>query len=283
MFLDLDHFKHINDSFGHFVGDGLLCEVADRLKSRVRAGDLVARLGGDEFAVVLDDIGDPTNAAWAAKKVLSALEVPHFIDGNELRCFGVAINNDGFKNVTELIKAADTAMYDAKRHGRNNFRYFVPSMQKSAFIEAQPESTFGSDIANNKIHVHYQAQVDATSGVVTGLEALARWRDYSPMQFIPLAEQSGLIVPLGEAILRQACCDFSEWWHSGLVDRTNHLSVNVSVVQLQGDSLVRAVRSALQQSKLPASALELELTETAMMKDADTAVAILEELDRLDV
>ena len=286
LFLDLDHFKYINDTFGHVTGDALLAAVAQRLKACVRTGDLVARLGGDEFAIILDDIGTTDNAARVARNIVEALKQPCEIAGHEIHAqmsIGIALYPNGVSDSAELIKAADTAMYEAKHQGRNTYRFFAPSMQQAALVAVDLEAALAQDVAKDQFAIHFQPQVDAATGVIVGMEALARWRRHPPSIFIPAAERSGLIIPLGDRILRRACTQFSRWWQSGLTGVDARLSVNVSAVQLKGNSLIESVSKALEASGLPAHVLELELTETAMMDDPDNAVAVLERLDRLGV
>ncbi|MCZ6896085.1 MAG: EAL domain-containing protein [Gammaproteobacteria bacterium] len=286
LFLDLDHFKYINDTFGHVTGDALLAAVAQRLKTCVRTGDLVARLGGDEFAIILDDIGTTDNAARVARNIVEALKQPCEIAGHEIHAqtsIGIALYPNGVSDSAELIKAADTAMYEAKRQGRNTYRFFAPSMQQAARVAVDLEAALAQDVAKDQFAIHFQPQVDAATGIIVGMEALARWRRHPPSTFIPAAERSGLIIPLGDRLLQRACTHFSRWWQSGLAGVDARLSVNISAVQLKGDILIESVLKALEASGLPAHALELELTETAMMDDPDNAVAVLEQLDRLGV
>lgn len=286
MFLDLDHFKYINDTYGHVVGDELLVEVAGRLKSCVRVGDLVARLGGDEFAIVLDDIGSVANASIVAENVLDALDESCNMAGRNIQAqasIGIALYEKGSGSPSKLITAADTAMYEAKKNGRNGYRVFSSPMQKATIAAVHLERELAKDIASDKFLIHFQPHIDVRTGMVAGVEALARWRQQPPSDFIPAAERSGLIVQLGDRLLRRACVHFGHWRRTGLVAESAHLAVNISPVQLKGDHLVKSVNNALKDSGLPAETLELELTETAVMDNSDNAVSILNQLDGLGV
>ena len=207
MFLDLDFFKYINDTYGHLVGDELLIEVAKRLKSCVRAGDLVARLGGDEFAIVLDDIGSVANASVAAENVLDALKQPFNIADHDIKAhasIGIALYSKGYGTPPKLINAADTAMYAAKKNGRNGYRIFSWPTQQGLDTAAQLERELAQDIESNKISIHFQPPIDVHTGLVSGVEALARWDKQAPSDFIPAAERSGLIIQLGDPFTARA-------------------------------------------------------------------------------
>ncbi|MFT4563436.1 MAG: diguanylate cyclase (GGDEF)-like protein [Gammaproteobacteria bacterium] len=284
--MDLDFFKFVNDTHGHSVGDELLAEVANRLSACVRCGDLVARLGGDEFAIVLDDISSVANACVAAENVLDALKKPCEIAGQKIHAhasIGVALYCSGFGSAAKLINAADTAMYETKNNGRNGYRIFSSPMQQANDAAANLERALAEDVATNKISIHFQPQIDIRSGMVSGIEALARWHRQSPADFIPVAERSGLIVRLGDQILRRSCIHFGHWRRQALVSPAARLAVNISAGQLKGNHLVRSVQNALRDSSLPADSLELELTETAVMDDPDNALAVLSELHDLGV
>ena len=286
MFLDLGHFKEVNDTHGHIAGDALLVEVGQRLQACVRTGDLVARLGGDEFAIILDDVDSADDVHSIARNILNTLRPPCTLGDQAVRArasIGVAIFPTDAGTPDELVKAADTAMYDAKRHGRDTYRLFATPMTKAAETASKIERSLAEDVAADKILAHYQPQFDVRTGKIVGVEALARWGDISPETFIVSAERSGLIVELGHNLLHRACKQFGAWRQAGLLDAGARLSVNISAVQLKGDELLHTVASALEASGLPPQALELELTETAMMEDPDKAVSILEQLDRLNV
>ncbi len=286
LFLDLDHFKYINDTFGHTAGDELLVKVAGDLKTCVRIGDLVARLGGDEFAIVLDDIGNVKNSLVVAENVFEALNRPCEIAGHNIQAhasIGIALYSKGFGSPTELIKAADTAMYEAKRNGRNKYRVFSSPMQKAALETARLDRALAEDVAANRFLIHYQPQLDVHTGMVIGVEALARWHQQPPSEFIPAAERSGLIVELGHRLLRRACVDFVHWRQTGMITDSARLAVNVSAAQHKGDDLIRNVQESLENSGLPAEVLELELTETAVMENPRVTTAVLDRLDSLGV
>ena len=286
LFLDLDRFKYVNDTLGHDTGDALLAAVAQRLKACVRTGDLVARLGGDEFAIVLDDIGTDGNAERVARNIIEKLAQPCEIGKHEVRAqtsIGIAIYPNAGNDADGLVKAADTAMYEAEHQGRNTYRLFASPMQTAALEAAVLENAIAEDVAQDQFGVHFQPQIDVTNGVIIGMEALARWRRHPPSTFILAAERSGLIIPLGDRVMQHACMQFSRWRQSGLVGQDTRLSVNVSAVQLKGDGLFESVSRVLEASGLPPEILELELTETAMMENPENAVSVLERLDRLQV
>ena len=286
MFLDLDQFKYVNDSLGHEAGDHVLTQVAARLNECVRSGDLVARLGGDEFSIVLDDIGSAENAATVARNVLEALDEPVYVEEEALRAhasIGIAFYPNGVDGVDGLIKAGDTAMYEAKRNGRNTFRFYAPGMQQAAVALANTERELEKALHTNQLEMHFQPQLNAQTGVVIGMEGLIRWDDHAPAQFIPLAEKSGLIVPIGRFVLQRTCAQFWQWQERGLVDDKMRVSVNVSARQLADGDLVKTVGEVLERTGLPPTRLELELTETAMLDNPDAAQTVLDQFDRMGV
>ena len=286
MFLDLDHFKRINDTLGHGAGDALLVELAARLKHCVRGGDLVARLGGDEFAIIIDDIRSPENASRVARNVLDSINRPCTVAGHEFHAegsIGIAIHPGSGNSSDELINAADTAMYEAKRNGRNTYRFFSKTMQEAAIRAARIERELAADVAAGNIGYHLQPQIDARNGQVVGMEVLARWGEQPPPVFIPIAERSGLITRLFDQLIHSACTRFSLWRNDGLVAPTTRISFNISAVQLRSTALVDTVSSVLDVSGLPPEVLELELTETSVMEDPEVAVAVLESIAALNV
>ena len=293
MFIDLDDFKTVNDSLGHAAGDTVLQEVARRLLGAVRPADTVARFGGDEFAVLLDGIKDSEEAADVAGRILHALELRYDIDGKHVyprASVGICLAGHelGSSDAEELLRNADVAMYMAKRDSKGSYRVFEPAMHERVVERLELQTELQRALELHQLEVHYQPVVRLDPRDDYGVEALLRWMHPTrgtipPLQFIPLAEETGLIVPIGRWVLQEAC-------RQGVIlherfPRTNPLtmSVNLSVKQLQSESIVDDVRGALDASGLPASALVLEITETVMMADTDLAVRRLHELKELGV
>jgi len=285
LYIDIDEFKGINDSLGHPVGDELLKVVADRLRNCIGEGDLVARLGGDEFAVIRTNIGDVASAVEFVTRLHKAIRQPCQCLGHELSTdasIGVALAPRDGTDLDELIKNADLAMYGAKASGRRTHRFFEPAMDASAKARQAMHRDLRQALLDGGFEIHYQPVVDLRSDEVTGCEALLRWRHpergpISPAEFIPVAEDTGLIVELGEWVLRTACAEAANW-----PDRVR-LAVNVSPVQLKSPTLALKIASALAASGLPASRLEVEITEAVLIDDDETALAILHQLRDLGV
>lgn len=285
MFIDLDRFKIINDTLGHNVGDGLLVEVAQRLKKCVRESDLVARLGGDEFVVALagDDVINTT--AHVAENILGSLALPYRIEGHVLHSstsIGISLYPHDGDSIESLMKTADTAMYHAKAMGRNNFQFFSPEMNQSSNERLQMENSLHRALDNGEFAVHYQPQADIASGRLVGAEALIRWHHpergmVSPLEFIPLAEENGMILPIGTWVLREVCRQVSAWRALGLTDL--RFAVNLSPRQFRQENLVGNILGILREFDVPASALELEITEGSVMENPDAAVILLHQLN----
>ena len=292
MFIDLDRFKTINDSLGHHVGDELLKAVADRLQSCVRASDTVARLGGDEFAVILENLRDDDDegAQQVAEKMIASMGSPMLIEGQALNTscsIGISIfPNDG-RDSGALMKNADVAMYYAKEKGRNNYQFFSSDMNSRAQERLSVENYLRLALRRNELVLHYQPRMNVASGELVGVEALIRWQHprrglLSPEKFIEVAEDSGLIVPIGEWVLETACAQIRAWQAS--VKPGLRISVNLSVGQVvNGERLYRAVEQAMQRSEIPAATLELELTESHLMQNIEEKAALLNRLGELGV
>ena len=289
LFIDLDRFKTVNDTLGHAVGDELLIEVARRLTGQLRGGDLLARLGGDEFVCILEETQAPQDASRVAEKLIACIAAPLSIQGHDLgisASIGISLFPADGMDGGNLLRAADTAMYQAKKHGRNTYHFYTPEMTLYAQKRAQLERLLRHAIENDELEVHYQikmAVADSTSPC--GVEALVRWNSptlgsVSPVQFIPIAEETGFIVALGEWVLRTACRQMTAWRASGVA--VPRISVNLSVRQLERADILEVVQSALQESGLPPDALELEITESVIM-NVDDAINVLKRLRELGV
>lgn len=286
MFIDLDRFKIINDTLGHNIGDGLLVAVAQRLQECVRDSDLVARLGGDEFVVSLSSNDAANAAAHVAEKILARLAQPYEIDGNPLHTtpsIGISIYPHDGDSIEALMKNADTAMYHAKSRGRNNFQFFSPDMNQSTNDRLALENSLHLALEREEFEIYYQPQADMPSGRLVGAEALIRWRHpergmVSPLQFIPLAEENGMILPIGAWVLREVCRQLKAWREQGLPDL--HVAVNLSPRQFRQEKLVDDILKALAEFSIPAAALELEITESSVMENADAAVLQLKKLNQ---
>lgn len=288
LFLDLDHFKHINDSLGHAIGDQLLVSVAKRLVACVRVTDMVCRQGGDEFVVLLHDIAQREDAAHVAEKLRAALAEPQFIGGHELHVglsIGISIYPDDGQNVDAVLQNADTAMYCAKA-GRNGYQFFSSEMNTRAVRRLSVEGSLRRALKQGEFLLYYQPKVDLASGAMTGTEALVRWLDPKlglvyPAQFVPIAEECGLIVPIGHWVLREACRQVHAWLNRGL--RAVPVAVNISAVEFRHQGFVEGVAMALEETGLPPRFLELELTESILMHDAETSALVLQALKALGV
>ncbi|MGZ6637559.1 MAG: putative bifunctional diguanylate cyclase/phosphodiesterase [Solirubrobacteraceae bacterium] len=292
VFLDLDDFKTINDSLGHSVGDQVLIEVAKRIATSVRTSDTAARFGGDEFALLLEDIADVQEGADTAERLLEAIAVPLRAGHKELslRCsIGMSIAGaDGTADADELIRDADAAMYIAKREGKGSYRVFQPAMHEGVLAHLELRTDLQRAIATDQLVLHYQPVVRLEDATVSGVEALLRWRHperglVPPDEFIPLAEDTGLIVPIGRWVLREACRQGSRMMSMLPEGPRPSMSVNLSLKQLQHSDIVGDVRDALADSGLPAELLTLEITETVLMADTDVAAARLQELKELGI
>src|SRR6266852_3515451 len=289
IFLDLDRFKYINDSLGHSTGDQLLCSVSKRLLASVRRSDTVSRMGGDEFVVLLSEIAYPEDAAISAKKILVSLQAPHSIGGQDLYIYGsIGISiypNDG-EDAETLIKNADTAMYHAKETGRDNFQFFKAEMNLRAMERQSLEGSLRRALEREEFLLHYQPTVNLDSGEITGVEALVRWRQSDrgllpASQFVPVAEDCGLIIPIGRWVLREACRQARAWQDAGLPPLP--IAVNVSAVEFREKGFVESVRMILSETGLAARYLKLELTERVLMDDVESTASVLQELKIMGV
>jgi diguanylate cyclase (GGDEF)-like protein/PAS domain S-box-containing protein len=289
MFLDLDRFKLINDTLGHEAGDQLLREVSQRLAKCVRVSDVVARLGGDEFVVLLQEIGEPEQAAVVARKILASIIQPVMLLGQECRIttsVGVAMYPEHAQDELSLMKNADMAMYFAKEEGKNNFQFYSRDIKAQIPERLSLETSLRRALETNEFFLLYQAKQDLKTRRITGVEALLRWRHpgfgvLSPLKFIPLAEETGLIVPIGKWVLNTACAQNMAWQRQGLPPIC--MAVNLSVRQFDDENLLKDIIGALKISGMPAELLELELTESMVMRNPDRASRLLGAIKNLGV
>lgn len=289
LFIDLDNFKHINDAMGHSAGDVVLQLAGKRLESCVRGKDMVARLSGDEFTVILEDVREEGEVEAVANRMLRQLAQPFHVDGKELYTsgsIGVVVYPDNCNNVDDLLKNVYTASHHAKKQGRNNFQFYSSTLSANALRRMSIEHGLRHALENGEMHIAYQAKVDLRNGRVIGAEALARWTNpdlgpVSPVEFVPVAEETGLIVPIGDWILETACRQAREWMDKGLEDVT--VAVNLSVRQFHQGNLAQRVGEVLQITGLPSANLDLELTESMLVENAEDTVRVLRELKALGI
>jgi len=290
LFIDVDRFKSVNDSLGHNVGDQLLYQIGQRLLECVRTSDTVARLGGDEFTVILEDCMESQAVTLTCERILSSLSETMLLEGTEvnLGCsIGVSMYPTDGTTVQALLQNADSAMYKAKERGRNNYQFFTQDMHAKAMQRLSSENALRRALRHNEMVLHYQPQFDTREGGIVGVEALVRWQDpelglVPPGEFIHLAEETGLIVQLGQWVMEEACRQVGEWYKSSR-SRRLHVAVNLSVRQFQMQNLRRVVEDALMASGLPPSALQFEITESLIMQDVKASIRILEDLKSLGV
>jgi diguanylate cyclase (GGDEF)-like protein len=289
MFLDLDHFKVINDSLGHNVGDHLLKEVSQRLRGCLREVDTLARMGGDEFTVILGDIGDTNDPGLVATRLLEELAQPFMIDGRQLfvtGSIGISVYPDNGTTVESLVRNADAAMYRAKERGRNAHQWFTEDLNALAMERVNIEGALRRALEHDQFALHYQMRVDLNTGLAPGVEALIRWHHpeagmLSPATFIPIAEETDLMRPITEWVLRTACKQNKAWQDSGFLRMD--VAVNISPKILHRVDLLQSVQSALDATGLEPRYLTLELTETAVMRDPEHAIGVLSELREMGV
>jgi diguanylate cyclase (GGDEF)-like protein len=280
LYIDIDQFKSVNDSLGHQIGDELLKGVAARLKACVTENDVVARLGGDEFAIVQTAVRNADDVTGLVARMYAAIRAPHDCLGHQITTdasIGIALAPQDGSDLDQLLKNADLAMYDAKADGRRTYRFFEPGMDARVKARHQLELDLRHAITTGEFEVHYQPIVNLQDDAVAGCEALLRWRHpergmISPAEFIPIAEEAGLITELGDWVLSTACAEAAQW-----PDHVT-LAVNVSPVQLKSQTMALKVIEALATTGLSPNRLEIEITEAVLIRDDDTALAILHQL-----
>ena len=289
LFLDLDNFKHINDSLGHETGDTILQSVAQRLCECVRSTDTVSRQGGDEFVILVTEDHFAENAALIADKIIAALTMPHRIAGYELyvtTSIGISTYPVDARNSETLLKNADTAMYQAKAKGRNNYQFFQKEMNILAVERQLIETHLRQAIGRQEFVLHYQPKVNLDTGKITGAEALLRWQhpewgQILPGRFVPVAEECGLIVPIGQWVLREACEQARQWIAAGL--NCCPVAVNISALEFRDKEFVKRLRTILAEARIEPNNLELEITESVLMRDAQSSIMILHQLKNLGI
>jgi diguanylate cyclase (GGDEF)-like protein/PAS domain S-box-containing protein len=289
LFLDLDRFKNINDAMGHVMGDELLKLVAKRLVACLRGSDRVSREGADEFVVMLSDIKSVDHAAEVARKILSELMVPYSIDHHELdvtTSIGISIYPDDFEDAEALLRAADTAMSDAKKKGRNNYQFFRNDMNIRARERQSLEGSLRHALERKEFVLHYQPKINLATGAITGAEALIRWLHpdrglVSPGQFLPIAEDCGLMVPIGQWVTREACTQVRAWMDAGLP--ATPVSVNISATEFRNDGYIADLRSILTDVRLEPRYLEIELTETVLIQHSEATASMLQALKAMGI
>ncbi len=281
MFLDLDRFKIVNDTLGHTVGDELLAAVAERLRNSVRASDTVARLGGDEFAVVVSDMTDGSDIAHRAQKIIDTLSSAFSVGGNEVfvtTSIGITLFPNDNGEWSKMVENADVAMYHAKQQGRNNYQFYTAEMNACAYDQLMLETSLRHALERDEFVLYYQPQIDMPSGDIVGVEALIRWNHpelglVPPNDFIPLLEVTGLIVPVGEWVIRTACRQVRTWLDEGHPPLT--MAVNLSARQFREQNLKSNIAAILAETNIPANLLELEITESIVMENVQETVEIL--------
>lgn len=289
LFMDLDRFKHINDSLGHSVGDQLLRSVAIRLMHCARQSDTVSRQGGDEFVVLLSNIKRAEDAAISAQKILAALSTPHLIGELKLQIsvsIGISVYPDDGQDAETLIKNADSAMYHAKENGRNNYKFFEQEMNVRAVQRQSIEAGLRGALDRQELVLHYQPKINLHSNIIVGVEALIRWQHPErglmfPQQFLSVAEDCGLILPIGRWVLREACLQARAWAQAGLPRLT--VAVNTSALEFNAPDFLESIRATLKDTCLEPHYLEFELTESVLMRDAEFANSVLRALRDLGV
>lgn len=284
LFIDLDRFKHINDTLGHDMGDSLLVEVSKRLTGCVRKEDTIARLGGDEFVVVLEELNDMNAAALVANKIIDVLSAPCEIEQQQLYItpsIGITIYPNDNLDTNELLKNADTAMYLAKETGRNRYQFYTDDMNKESKNRLEIETKLRSALENDEFELHFQPKFDIKTEDMTGVEALIRWNHpelgmVPPLDFIPLAEETGLIIPIGEWVIKKSCEYLQQWKTQGF--EPFRVAVNLSPTQFNNNEIVDFILDTLIEYNIKPKEFEVEITEGLLMEDTETTINLLNKL-----
>ena len=289
LYIDLDRFKNINDSFGHTVGDKLLCEAGERLRQCVRESDTVARLGGDEFAIIINELDSAQHIITVAEQAINALAKPFVIHGDEnivAASIGIAVYPHDGANIADLMRNSDIAMYRAKERSGSQYVFFEESMNAEVVRHTTVEQELRRAISEQQFVLHYQPQVDPKTDQVRGVEALVRWNHpergiVSPGYFIGIAEDTGLIAEIGQIVLAEACAQYRQWRDQGI--ELEYVAVNVSVKQFRRADFFQTVETVLRENAMPAHCLELEITESVVMDDTDAVLEMLHQLQQLGI
>ncbi|QOR61058.1 EAL domain-containing protein [Sulfurovum sp. ST-21] len=289
LFVDMDRFKEINDSFGHEFGDETIREVSKRLKSRIRSTDTIARFGGDEFIMIFNDINDPLMVVEIVQKIMQSMDEPIIINGHRIYVslsIGISIYPDDTDTAADLLKNADAAMYKAKYDGRNTYKFYTEDMTEKAFERLALESNLRQAIQDESFMLYFQPQIDGERDRIIGMEALIRWKDKNgefipPDKFIPIAEETRLIVPLGEWILRTGMQQMVQWYAKGL--NPGKLAINLSMLQLQKHDFVSMLKSMLKETKCQPNWLEIEVTESQIMQKPEQTILTLQMISKLGI
>jgi len=289
MFIDLDGFKLINDTLGHEVGDLLLQEAAKRLNQCVRRGDTIARLGGDEFTVIMPDLEDPRNSSMVAQRILDALAKTYILDGHEAfvsASIGITVFPDDGDSASHLLRNADAAMYRAKEQGKANYQFFTADLNEAVKERLVLKNSLIKARQSNELSLHYQPKLDIRSGRVTSVEALMRWNNrelgaISPAKFIPIMEETGMAMEIGEWVIRAACTQYRKWRAEGLAPL--RVAVNLSARQLREPNFISVVERVLKQTRVDPESLEIEITENMLMSDSTNTVVALDTLHDMGI
>jgi len=289
LFIDMDRFKEINDSLGHVFGDKAIKEVARRIESQIRETDTLARFGGDEFIMIFNEIKDPIVIVDIVQKVMQSMNEPLVIDGHTIYItlsIGISVYPDDTDTADDLLKNADAAMYKAKNDGRNTYKFYTEDMTQKAFERMELESSLRQSIKDENFMLYFQPKIDGESDKITGMEALIRWENGSkgfipPDKFIPIAEETGLIIPLGKWILRRGMQQVVKWYAEGL--HPGSLSINLSMLQLQKHDFISMLEMLLEETMCQPQWLEIEVTESQVMKNPEQTILTLQEISRLGI